>query len=220
LAYLENKFAAMISYGLTAELLAEAHARALLEEGCALALAGRRDVAVQMWSRVLESSDAPPFESALAANYLGVVRAQDGSNDLAIPAYTRAIDLDHRAPGLRAEVLINRGVAHHQSGQMEAALEDFSRAIKTWEDQPPAVPRDLVARALVYRGLTHRRKGNTNLAQDDFSRALALKDVPVDCTALLACLAAPGVPRAQVSFRFSFDSPQVTRTQNGFPSNF
>jgi hypothetical protein len=180
---------------------AEAHARALLEEGFALALAGSRDLAVQMWSRVLDSSDAPPFESAMAANYLGVIHAQDGNNDLAIPAYTRAIDLDHRgAPWLRAEVLINRGVAHHQSGQMEAALEDFSRAVKTWQDHPPAVPRALVARALVYRGVTHQMKGNTNLAQDDFSSALALKDVPADCTALLACRAVPGVPKSTGQF--------------------
>ena len=64
--------------------------------------------------------------------------------------------------------------------------EDFSRAIEIWEDHPPAVQVALVARALIYRGLMHEIKGDARSAKEDFDRARALKDVPLECMALIA----------------------------------
>jgi tetratricopeptide (TPR) repeat protein len=160
-------------------------ALALLEEGFALALAGNEDEAVQVWSRVLESN-GPAYETALAANYIGIVNTRAGRDDLAIAAYTRAIDLGWSSPALQVEALTGRGTARHQSGQMDLEVEDFSHAIEIWEDHPPAVHVGLIARALIYRGLMHEIKGDPRRAKEDFDRARELKDVPLECMALIA----------------------------------
>jgi tetratricopeptide (TPR) repeat protein len=168
---------------------AEAQARAMVEEGFALALAGQVDTALAVWTRVLALPEVE-WARALAANYIGIVHHRADRFDLAIAAYTQAVDLASASPSVQVTAATNCGAAHDGMGRPDLAIESFSRAIAISDDHPPAVSSDLAARALVFRGIMRERTGDPSGARDDFCRAVGLKELPLECRGLLARSAA------------------------------
>jgi hypothetical protein len=172
--------------------------QSMLERGFALALSGQHEKAIQLWSRIVESTTAvvesttAGFESwmasycgAEAANYIGVVHCRTGCPDLAVPAHTRAQELAYGAPYLEVKSLTHLGVALNHLGRTELAIENLSRAVAIWEDHPSAVDDKIAGRALVYRGLLREWVGDRSIAQEDFARARSMRQLSDECRQLL-----------------------------------
>ncbi len=117
----------------------------------------RENLAV--WIRMLESSERPAAESAVAAWHTGNALVRQGRTQDALAWYSRAIELN----SLFFQAYHSRALARLATGDRDGAVQDLDMAI--------AVSPGLRG-ALVQRALIHEESGDRPAALEDLRRAV------------------------------------------------
>ena len=132
------------------------------QKAFAAAKDGRQDLAIDHYTRAVESGDLSQQHLAYAFSNRGVTYWAMGLFDRAIEDFDDAVRLK---PDY-AQAYHNRGIAYHDKGLDERAIADLDNAIRLEPDY---------ATAYFNRGLAYDKMGLYDRASDDYSKAILLQ---------------------------------------------
>jgi tetratricopeptide (TPR) repeat protein len=127
------------------------------------------EVAIQVFTQVIEQESATPAEVAKALHRRGYAHYSVGRPDQEIADYTRVIELPGAPPEEVGWALCQRGYRHSEAGWTAEAISDYTRVIEL-----SCAPPNLVAKTLCYRGYSHWKARRTAEAIADYTRAVEM----------------------------------------------
>jgi tetratricopeptide (TPR) repeat protein len=131
--------------------------------------------AQDLWTKVLDMSEALTAEKALALFSLGLIQSIQGDTRGAMEAWMRVIEMPGAPVEMKAQALNVRGLAKEEQGDAQGAMEDCTRMIEM-----PDATAEMKALALFNRGATKGTQGDTRGASEDYTRVIEMPDAPAE----------------------------------------
>lgn len=130
-------------------------------------------LAVTLYTRIIETSNASAKQKAKALVNRGVTQGLLRNSEARLADYTTVITMPDAPAELKGQALIFRGVTSKQFGNIDAALADYTAVIIM-----PGTSVEQKAKALVYRGMTYGQQGNSDAEAADYTTIVRMPNAP------------------------------------------
>lgn len=129
--------------------------------------------ALNDYSRVIESGNVAPEQTAKALLQRGTMRGELGEIEEALKDFDSVVELHDVSPELIAKAHYNRGIALGLLGDFAGAIASYTTAIEF-----PEISPENMANALYNRGLVYSQANRLEDAERDYAAILIIENLP------------------------------------------